>query len=144
MRRRTAGIQGTRASEAKQDRTCDFAIDSLDSVSPYWWCLILSYCRHLNLREIENFPIGIGEIPRSAKPRLARLATRLMTSFKQNSQRKETRYQATDRVVYDEFDEKPARPIVDEINRVLAKHYGFTEEDLDFIIYDIKYRMGRG
>ena len=25
----------------------------------------------------------------------------------------------------------------------LAKHYGFTEEELDFIInYDIKYRMG--
>ena len=28
-------------------------------------------------------------------------------------------------------------------NGVLAKHYGFTEEELDFIInYDIKYRMG--
>ena len=26
---------------------------------------------------------------------------------------------------------------------LLAKHYGFTEEELDFIInYDIKYRMG--
>jgi len=33
--------------------------------------------------------------------------------------------------------------IIDEIDRVLAKHYGFTEEELDFIInYDIKYRMG--
>jgi hypothetical protein len=27
---------------------------------------------------------------------------------------------------------------------VLASHYGFTDEELDFIInYDIKYRMGR-
>jgi hypothetical protein len=27
--------------------------------------------------------------------------------------------------------------------RVLARHYGFTEEELDFIInYGIKYRMG--
>ncbi len=27
---------------------------------------------------------------------------------------------------------------------VLACHYGFTDEELDFIInYDIKYRMGR-
>jgi hypothetical protein len=27
---------------------------------------------------------------------------------------------------------------------VLAKHYGFTDEELDFIInYDIKNRMGR-
>jgi hypothetical protein len=29
-------------------------------------------------------------------------------------------------------------------NRVLAQHYGFSDEELDFIInYDIKYRMGR-
>ncbi len=28
--------------------------------------------------------------------------------------------------------------------RVLAEHYGFSDEELDFIInYDIKYRMGR-
>jgi hypothetical protein len=27
---------------------------------------------------------------------------------------------------------------------VLAQHYGFTDEELDFIInYDIKYRMGQ-
>ena len=32
---------------------------------------------------------------------------------------------------------------VDEIVSLLAKYYGFTEEELDFIInYDIKYRMG--
>lgn len=37
-----------------------------------------------------------------------------------------------------------SKPIIDEIDKVLAKHYGFTEEELDFIInYDIKYRMGK-
>lgn len=31
-----------------------------------------------------------------------------------------------------------------EIDKVLTEHYGFTEEELDFIInYDIKYRMGK-
>ena len=36
-----------------------------------------------------------------------------------------------------------SKPIIDEIDKLLAKHYGFTEEELDFIInYDIKYRMG--
>ncbi len=39
---------------------------------------------------------------------------------------------------------KHSKPIIDEIDRVLAKHYGFTDEELDFIVnYDIKYRMGR-
>ncbi|CCI16433.1 hypothetical protein MICAE_870001 [Microcystis aeruginosa PCC 9806] len=28
-------------------------------------------------------------------------------------------------------------------NRILIQHHGFTEEELDFINYDIKYRMGR-
>ena len=38
---------------------------------------------------------------------------------------------------------KLAKPIIDEIDKVLSKHYGFTEEELDFIInYDIKYLMG--
>ena len=34
--------------------------------------------------------------------------------------------------------------ISDKIDFILAEHYGFTEEELDFIInYDIKYRMGK-
>jgi len=33
---------------------------------------------------------------------------------------------------------------LDETDRVPAAHYGFTDEELDFIInYGIKYRMGR-
>ncbi len=41
------------------------------------------------------------------------------------------------------FRKKLSKPIIDEIDKVLAKHYGFTEEELDFIInYDIKCRMG--
>jgi hypothetical protein len=37
-----------------------------------------------------------------------------------------------------------SKPIIDEIDTVLAEHYGFTAEELDFIInYDIKYRMGK-
>lgn len=38
-----------------------------------------------------------------------------------------------------------SKPIIDEIDTVLAEHYGFTEEELDFIVnYDIKYHMGLG
>lgn len=39
---------------------------------------------------------------------------------------------------------KHSKLIIDQIAAVLAQHYGFMEEELDFIInYDIKYRMGR-
>ncbi|MBQ9693164.1 MAG: Eco57I restriction-modification methylase domain-containing protein [Kiritimatiellae bacterium] len=41
------------------------------------------------------------------------------------------------------YKKKKSKPIIDEIDELLAQHYGFTEEELDFIInYDIKYRMG--
>jgi hypothetical protein len=39
---------------------------------------------------------------------------------------------------------KISKPIIDEIDTVLAGHYRFTAEELDFILnYDIKYRLGR-
>ncbi len=38
----------------------------------------------------------------------------------------------------------PKFTITPKIDKVLAQHYGFTDEELDFIInYDIKYRMGK-
>ena len=41
------------------------------------------------------------------------------------------------------YKKRYSKPIIDEIDKMLAKHYSFTEEELDFIInYDIKYRMG--
>ncbi|MCC5945383.1 MAG: hypothetical protein JJT94_10630, partial [Bernardetiaceae bacterium] len=42
------------------------------------------------------------------------------------------------------YNKDTTKPIMDEIDTILAEHYGFTESELDFIInYDIKYRMGK-
>ena len=118
-------------------------VAALNSSLFYWWFLILSDCRHLNMREIENFPLGLDRMDAATKARLCKLTSRLIGNFNQNKKRKETRYKTTGMVIYDEFNQKPSKPIVDEIDRVLAEHYGFTDEELDFIInYDIKYRMG--
>ena len=39
---------------------------------------------------------------------------------------------------------KNSKPLINEIDHLLAGYYGFSEEELDFIVnYDIKYRMGR-
>lgn len=71
------------------------------------------------------------------------LIQKLYDDYSFKSKRKTTYYKATGKVIYDEFYPKLSKPIIDEIDKVLAKHYGFTEEELDFIInYDIKYRMG--
>ena len=118
-------------------------VAALNSSLFYWWFLILSDCRHLNMREIESFPIGLDQVPQDTKVGLCKLSDQLMENFNHHKQRKETRYNTTGKVIYDEFNQKPSKPITDEIDCVLAEHYGFTDEELDFIInYDIKYRMG--
>lgn len=47
-------------------------------------------------------------------------------------------------IEYDEMKALWSKGAIDAIDTLLAAHYGFTDEELDFIInYDIKYRMGR-
>jgi hypothetical protein len=46
-------------------------------------------------------------------------------------------------VEFGSFYPKLSTPIIDEIDGLLAEHYGSTPEGLDFIVnYAIKYRMG--
>ena len=118
---------------------------TLNSSLFYWWFVILSNCRDLTLREIKNFPIAVDQMDDVIKQRLSVVFEDLMQDLKHHAQRKETNYQTTGRVIYDEFYPRYSKPIIDEIDRLLAQHYGFTAEELDFIInYDIKYRMGLG
>lgn len=52
----------------------------------------------------------------------------LMTNFRRHARRQETYYQTTGRVVYDEFYPRHSKSIIDEIDRLLAQPYGFTNE----------------
>ena len=57
----------------------------------------------------------------------------------------EVRQQSSGQIENQAFRVQKSKHIIDEIDCVLAEHYGFTDEELDFIInYDIKYRMGLG
>jgi hypothetical protein len=86
---------------------------ALNSSLFYWWFLILSDCRHLNMREIENFPLGIDRMPADVKARLVELTRDFMADLKRHKQRKECQYQATGKVVFDEFYTKYSKPIID-------------------------------
>jgi hypothetical protein len=125
----------------KEQRNIGVAI--LSSSVFYWWFVFQSDCRHLNVKEISEFPINIDSMSTENRAALDSLANDFEKDLRKNAFRKEANYKATGKVIYDEFYPKKSKPIIDEIDKVLAKHYGFTEEELDFIInYDIKYRMG--
>ena len=117
----------------------------LNSSLFYWWFICWSDCRDLNRREIDQFPMGLDVLNARIRRRLAALTSELMGNFRRHSQRKETNYATTGRVVYDEFNQKASKSIVDKIDRALAPHYGLTAEQIDFLVnYDIKFRMGVG
>ena len=101
-----------------------------------WWSSH-SDCYHLNKPEVLTFPMLSADGLRA-------ISQELEADMQAASKRRVYNYKTTGRVEYDEFYMKLSKPIIDEIDRELAKHYGFTEEELDFIInYDVKYRLGR-
>lgn len=107
---------------------------ALNSSTFYIYYTEISDCWHFGMWHISEFPISISDLQKS------NLSEELSNSYKQNRIIRYDKRAGGD--IY-EYKVKKSKPIIDEIDKVLAKHYGFTDEELDFIInYDIKYRMG--
>jgi len=105
-----------------------------------------SSCQVINSRDFE-LPFDFNSLSSELKTLLVKLGKSLQKDLQENSVVQVRNYSARGRSFTMEkqyFYIKKSKPIIDEIDTVLAEHYGFTEEELDFIInYDIKYRMGK-
>jgi len=133
----TTQLKSIAFDSEKQVKTGSCILNS--SIFFIWW-ITNSDCYHLNKPEIANFKYQYDE---RIEDEICSVADKLAQDMKQKSIRRIYNYKTTGRVEYDEFYMKLSKPIIDEIDKLLARHYGFTEEELDFIInYDIKYRMG--
>jgi hypothetical protein len=118
------------------------AISSLLNSSLFYiYFIAYSDCFHLSDTIVANFPTKINlESDKS----LIKLGDELLKSLKSNSESKTIETRDGEIIDYAEFFTSKSKPIIDQIDQILAQHYGFTDEELDFIInYDIKYRMGR-
>ncbi|MCX5804200.1 MAG: Eco57I restriction-modification methylase domain-containing protein [Proteobacteria bacterium] len=123
----------------------DAAISVLSSSLFYWYFIQTTNCRDLNPSDLQEFPINLGSISKDNLSALVELCGKLMKDYSEKSAMKEKTSSLTGNIIYQEFYPRHSKPLIDEIDRVLARHYGFTDEELDFIInYDIKYRMGLG
>jgi hypothetical protein len=112
--------------------------------SSLFYLYFISYgdCFHLSESLVAGFPIDDVIL---ADERLVTLDKTLMKDLKNHSSRKTISTKDGDEISYAEFDVAKSKPVIDDIDRILAKHYGFTDQETDFIInYDIKYRMGLG
>ena len=117
---------------------------ALNSTLFYWLLTVWSDCRNLNKREVLGIPLDFNSLDKSSQEKLDKLAGLLMEDFKKNSRILEMNYAEWGMMKIQCIYPKHSKPILDKIDTVLAEHYGFTPEELDFIInYDIKYRLGR-
>lgn len=133
----TTQLKSVSFNTAKQVKVGSCILNS--SLFFIWW-ITNSDCYHLNKPEIVNFRY---QYDKGIEKEICSVADKLAVDMKKKSIRRVYNYKTTGRVEYDEFYMKLSKPIIDEIDKLLASHYGFTEEELDFIInYDIKYRMG--
>lgn len=127
--------------ETSQNR--DISISVLNSSLFFWFFIVFSDCRNVNMREILCFPFDLNKININVKQKLIELADSLLRNFKENAVFIKRNDKKAGVLEIQSFQPRYSKLIVNEIDKVLAKHYGFTEEELDFIInYDIKYRMG--
>ena len=111
----------------------------LNSSTYYLYFSAYSDGRHINPADVYDYPFKFSSFCANTAAQLERLSERL-----QDAMMKHTSHWRKSGLLIDSVDSKPCKPIIDEIDHVLAEHYGFTDEELDFIInYDIKYRMGR-
>jgi Eco57I restriction endonuclease. len=128
--------------ETKTHRDCIISV--LSSSLFYWYFILTTNCRDLNPIDLNGFPINLDQLSDKHTKILEEFCHKLMEDYRGKSQLKEKTSSLTGNIIYQEFYPRLSKPLIDEIDGVLAEHYCFTDEELDFIInYDIKYRMGR-
>lgn len=124
----------------------DFAVAilcALNSSLFRWFLTTFSDCRNVNRREVLSFRIDLKQLIEKNQKDIHLLGSNLSKDLKNNSELRKMRFNGEQMEVQCIIP-KHSKPIIDEIDQVLADHYGFDDDELDFIInYDIKYRMGK-
>lgn len=111
------------------------------SSSLFWyWYTLTSNLRDLNPMDINSFPIADKMLD---DPKLRRLGERYVSDLKANSKMLVRMQKQTGKTETQSFRIQKSKPIIDEIDAMLAGHYGLSIEELDFVInYDVKFRLG--
>ncbi|MDN5836546.1 MAG: hypothetical protein L0H12_04250, partial [Nitrosospira sp.] len=108
-----------------------------------WYIQVFTDCRHVNKREVDNFPL-VKDLALHLDDCWIFLAKTLSESLRANSEFRSMKF-AHDHLQVQCIIPKRSKSVIDEIEAALGRHFGLTQGQLDYIInYDIKYRMGQG
>lgn len=113
----------------------------LNSTTFYLFYKWTSNCRDLGYKDWSPFPLD--PLPEPLRMELTRCGNRLAERLRVTATRRRRVYPSGE-VTYEEYYPARSKEILDQIDRVLAAHYGFTAAELEYILScDLKYRMGR-
>ena len=123
---------------ARDEKTQRVLHAVLNSSTYYQFYCAYTDARHINPSDVYDYPFTIDSMRQSTIDALSELSQQLEDAMKDN-----TSQWRKSGLLIDSVDSKPCKPIIDEIDRTLANHFGYTEEERDFVInYDYKFRMG--
>jgi hypothetical protein len=121
------------------DQASSLAACVLNSSLFYWYYSAFADCEHINDGLVRRFPVPADWQTTD----WSALSRELTESIKEHSKRKIISTKQGHQIEYDEMKAVHSKPVIDRIDHALAQTYGFSEEEVDFLIhYDIKYRMG--
>jgi hypothetical protein len=116
---------------------------AINSTLFYMYYIVFSDAYHCGRELIERFPLDIARVANGLADGFKEAEGALMRDLKHNSDIRTIAYKNTGMVEMQKFFPKLSKPLLDNIDRLLAKHYGLTESELDFVLnYDIKFRLG--
>ncbi len=123
------------------ERDCFLAV--LNSSLFYWFIVVMSDCRNLNKREVENAPFDFESAGKETRSELSRLSTRLSSDIRKHSQVRTMNYKKWGTLNIQCTFPKCSKAIIDQIDEVLGQHSGLLPDEIDFILnFDYKFRMG--
>lgn len=112
--------------------------------SNLFWLYYVGYSsfHHVNPIDLTAFPISFENMDDKIKMELIFLSSELMDNMKSNSVLQTRVHKGGNNSQSQTFYPSLSKPIVDKIDKVIAKYFNFTEEETDRIInYDIKFRL---
>lgn len=115
-----------------------FAFCLLNSSLFYWYYSVFSDCEHINDSLVKGFPIPMTVDVAAFR----QIGKALDDNLRLNAKRKTINTKRGDKIQYDELSGFMSKPIIDEIDGMLAAAYGLSPKGLTFIRgYDSKYRL---
>ncbi len=137
-----AGSTNEIAFRCKNEEYNPIVIAVLNSNIFFWFYEIFSSCRVVNYDNIKSFRLDIDRIPSDEAAILKKLASDLMSNFKQNAEIKVRHYSGYGNKECYTIYARKSKSILDDIDKVLGRVYGLSQTEIDYVSnYMINYRV---